>query len=504
MKKLIFFLLALSIYIIYVFTKNLWNSEIFTFISLFFSMLSFLIALLLIFENRSPTKTLIWLIALIFFPIFGFIFYILFGRSYIQRKINEKNNFIQTNHESNFELTKLINPNKELLDERQRIISRLAYNLGNSPISYETEVKVLANGKITFEEIIKSLEKAEHHIHLEYYIVRDDEIGQKIKNILIQKATEGVKVRFIYDLLGSWKLQKQYLKDLRSVGVTIEPFLPMKIRFLNNHINYRNHKKIIVIDGKVGFTGGINIGDEYLGKDKKVGFWRDTHIQLNGEAVNALQYFFQKDWLFATNEKFSSDEYFNKNVKSSVPNTETGAVQVINSGPDQKWNVIKDLFFSMITSAKKSIWLASPYFIPDEDIISALRIACLSGIDVKFLFPLNPDNRFVYYASRSYFSELLEAGMKIFEYKNGFMHSKFIIIDEEFATVGTTNVDLRSFYLNFEVNVILYEDESVRKLIDDFQTDLLVSTLIEYEQFSHRSITQKIAESLARLASPFL
>ncbi|NDI36158.1 cardiolipin synthase [Chengkuizengella sediminis] len=504
MKKLIFFLIALFIYVIYVFTKSFWDSQIFTFISLFFSVISFIIGILLIFENRSPTKTITWLIVLIFLPIFGFIFYILFGRSYLKRKINEKNIFIQNNNDNNIELTKLMSTNIELLDERQRIFSRLAYNLGNSPLSYKTEVKILTNGKVTFEEIIKSLQKAKHHIHLEYYIVRDDEIGQKIKNILIQKAIEGVKIRFIYDLFGSWKLHKQYLKDLRSVGVTIEPFLPLKIRFLNNHINYRNHKKMIVIDGKVGFTGGINIGDEYLGKDKKVGFWRDTHLQLKGEAVNALQYFFQKDWLFATNEEFASDEYFIKNVKSSIQNTETGAVQVINSGPDQKWNVIKDLFFSMITSAKKSIWLASPYFIPDEDIISALRIACLSGIDVKLLFPLNPDNRFVFYASRSYFSELLEAEMKIFEYKNGFMHSKFIIIDEEFATIGTTNMDLRSFYLNFEINVILYQQESVRKLVDDFQADLLVSTLIEYEQFSHRSRTQKIAESLARLASPFL
>ncbi|MDP5275588.1 cardiolipin synthase [Chengkuizengella axinellae] len=503
MKKwILIILLVLFVYTVYFFTIFFLDHKLLICINVFFSLVAFIIAMLIIFENRSPSKTINWLIVLILFPVLGFFSYALFGRSYHKRKIGDKNFYIQNNNGSNIELKTLMKSKKELTHERQRVFSNLAFNLGDSPLSFHTEVKVLTNGEVTFDEIIKSLQKAEHHIHLEYYIIRDDVIGRKIKNILIKKAREGVKIRCIYDTLGSWKLSKQYLSDLRSVGVSIKPFLPLKIRFLNNHINYRNHKKIIVVDGKIGFTGGINIGDEYLGKDKKVGFWRDTHLMLKGEAVNALQYFFIKDWLFAANEKFNTEEYFIQDYKSKHQNL--GAVQVINSGPDQKWVVMKNLFFSMIISAKKSIWFASPYFIPDEDILSALKVACLNGIDVKFIFPSNPDNRFVYYASRSYFLDLIEAGMKIYQYNHGFMHSKFIIIDQDYATIGTTNMDMRSFHLNFEVNVFLYQQNSVKKLVEDFENDLLDSTFIGLEQFKNRSRLQKIAESFARLASPLL
>ncbi|MBY0121015.1 cardiolipin synthase [Bacillus sp. S/N-304-OC-R1] len=472
------------------------------YISILMSLSVIFIAFVIFLENRHPAQTLTWLVVLGSFPLVGFIFYILFGRNYKKEKmfrkkhIHDKQAFLRVEGE--------IDPtNREKikqLGDHQRKLFYLAQHLGNSPISFATQTKVLTNGEETFQQIIDALQEATHHIHLEYYIVRHDDIGQEIKNILIQKAKEGVKVRFLYDAVGSWQLSKKYITELKQSGVEMIPFGPVRLPFLNSKINFRNHRKIIVIDGSVGFVGGLNIGDEYLGRVKSFGFWRDTHLMMKGEAVRSLQLIFLQDWFYMTNVSIASPEYLSPDLEEN----NHGGVQLIAGGPDNEWSVIKNIFFSMITAAEKSVWIASPYFIPDDDIFSALKISALSGIDVRLLVPQKPDKKIVFYASRSYFPELLEAGVKIYEYENGFMHSKIIIVDEELASIGTSNMDMRSFHLNFEVNAFLYRTRSTQKLVTEFLNDIKSSNEIELQTFKTRHIGYRLVESTSRLLSPFL
>lgn len=287
---------------------------------------------------------------------------------------------------------------------------------------------------------------------------------------------------------------------MKNAGVEVVPFGPVRLPFLNSKFNFRNHRKIIVIDGVVGFVGGLNIGDEYLGRIKRIGFWRDTHLMLKGEAVRTLQLIFLQDWYYMTNDSLLTDEY----LRNETDGRFQGGVHLIAGGPDNEHTAIKNIFFSMITSAEKSVWIASPYFIPDEDIFSAIKVAALSGIDVRLLVPNKPDKRIVFHASRSYFPELIEAGVKIYEYKRGFMHSKIVIVDGELASIGTSNMDMRSFHLNFEVNAFLYRTDSTRKLVAEYLNDVKESKRLELDQFEKRHYGYKILESTCRLMSPLL
>lgn len=498
----IMFFLAIIIGVLY-FLKDFSEINLYSFFSVFISLSAVVIALIIFFENRHPTQTLTWLVVFGAFPLFGFLFYFLFGRSHRKEKIYREKYFLDKQAFLKIEGEREIsNERLNRMREHQRKLVTLAQRIGNSPISFATETKVLTNGIETFSHIINTLKKAKHHIHLEYYIVRDDEISNEIKEILIERAQNGVQVRFLYDAVGSWTLSKKYIKELRAGGVEIVPFGPVHLPFLNSKANFRNHRKIIVVDGSIGFVGGLNIGDEYLGRDKNFGFWRDTHLMVKGEAVRSLQLIFLQDWYYSTNNSFLTDEYLSPSGMNSQPIH--GGVQMIAGGPDNEWSVIKNIFFSMITSAKESVWIASPYFIPDEDIFQALKVAALSGVDVRLIMPQNPDKWIVWHASRSYFPGLLEAGVKIYQYKSGFMHSKVIIVDRELASIGTANMDMRSFHLNFEVNAFLYRTGSTEKLVNDYLGDIEQAQRLYLETFNKRHMGNRILESFCRLLSPML
>ncbi|MGM9923957.1 MAG: cardiolipin synthase [Bacillus sp. (in: firmicutes)] len=475
---------------------------VFSYISIIMTISAVVIGIVIFLENRHPTQTLTWLVVIGAFPLFGFIFYFLFGRNYRKERLYRKKYFLDK--QAFLEIEGQSDMSEERLEEmgeHQQKVIKLAQRIGNSPISFATETKVLTNGEETFSHILDELRRAKHHIHLEYYIVRDDRIGHDIKSVLIERAKSGVEVRFLYDAVGSWTLTRSYIKELRESGVEVAPFGPVHLPFLTNKANFRNHRKIIVIDGHVGFVGGLNIGDEYLGRNESVGFWRDTHLLAKGEAVRTLQLIFLQDWYYSTNKSFLTDEY----LLPSMPIVhEHGGVQMIAGGPDNEYSVIKDIFFSMITSAKESVWIASPYFIPDEDIFQAIKVAVLSGIDVKLLVPKNPDKRIVWHASRSYFPDLLELGVEIYEYKRGFLHSKIVIVDRELASIGTANMDMRSFHLNFEVNAFLYRTGSTHTLVDDFLADLEQSQPLYMESFGKRNLGIRVIESTCRLLSPLL
>ncbi len=488
-------------FLVFVFKDDL-QGGIFSYLSLLITLSVIFIGFVIFLENRHPTQTLTWLVVLGSFPLVGFIFYLLFGRSYRKERMYKKKYFLDKQAFLTVEGENDPRSEEKAIQfgiQQSRLFT-LAQKLGNSPISFDTATKTLTNGEETFYHILKELKKAKHHIHLEYYIIRNDHIGEKIKNILIEKAKQGVKIRFMFDAVGSWKLSKRYIADLRNAGIETVPFGPVRMPFLNSKFNFRNHRKIIVIDGNVGFVGGLNIGDEYLGRDKHIGFWRDTHLMLKGEAVRTLQLIFLQDWYYMTNYSFLTSEY----LSPQSSDKSHGGVQLIAGGPDNEWSVIKNIFFAMITSAKKSVWIASPYFIPDEDIFSAIKIAALSGVDVRLLVPNRPDKRIVFHASRSYFPELLEAGVKVYEYQRGFMHSKIVIVDHELASIGTSNMDMRSFHLNFEVNAFLYRTKSTQKLVTEYLNDLKDSEQLDLEIFRERNLGIRLLESTARLLSPLL
>jgi len=482
-------------------TNDYWEGKLLGALSVLISCSVIFIAFVISLENRRPAHTLTWLVVLGSFPVLGFFFYLMFGRNYRKQRLFQKKAMLDEQTFLKFQTQREWDVEQLAIEEHQRPLLQLAHRIGKSPVSLATETKVLTNGQETFSTIFAELKKATHHIHLEYYIVRHDEVGQQLKAILMEKAKQGVHVRFLYDAVGSWKLSKTYIQELRDAGVEMIPFSPVRLPFLSNKINFRNHRKIIVIDGTVGFVGGLNIGDEYLGKDKYFGFWRDTHLWIRGEAVRTLQLIFLQDWYYMTGKTLLTPEYLSPQL---VHYDGQGGVQLIAGGPDQKWEVIKHLYFAMITSAQRSIWIASPYFVPDEDILTALKVAALSGIDVRILAPKRPDKKIVFYASRSYFPELLEAGVKIYEYSKGFLHSKIMIVDGELASIGTANMDMRSFHLNFEVNAFLYHTDSTKKLVADFLEDLKDSSQIDDETFRRRPLSIRVVESVSRLLSPLL
>lgn len=498
--RVVIYLAVLSVLLF--FFKDRLESGVLGFLSVLISLSVIFIGFVIFLENRHPAQTITWLIVLGSFPLVGFIFYLLFGRNYRKERIFRKKYFLDKQAFLTVEGDD--DPRSEeklqLMGEHQGKLFKLAQKLANSPISFDTATKVLTNGEETFRHILEELKRARHHIHMEYYIFRHDQIGQEIKNILIEKANEGVRIRFMYDAVGSWQLSKVFINELKNAGIQTVSFGPVKLPFLNNKFNFRNHRKIIVIDGNIGFVGGLNIGDEYLGRDKDIGFWRDTHLMLRGEAVRTLQLIFLQDWYYMTNHSFLTAEY----LSPQIDHKSHGGVQLIAGGPDNEWSVIKDIFFSMIGSARQSVWIASPYFIPDEDIFSAIKVAALSGIDVRLLVPNRPDKRIVFHASRSYFPELLEAGVKIYEYERGFMHSKIVIVDGELASIGTSNMDMRSFHLNFEVNAFLFRTKSTQKLVAEYINDLEYARQMDLKTFQKRHIGFRLLESTARLLSPLL
>lgn len=455
----------------------------------------------LMLENRSPQHTLLWIYVLVFFPLLGYLFYLFSGQLYLKGYLF-KSKRKKDREEWKKHLQQEPSPDLAFLLDSQHAFAKFANQASPTPISTISRAEVLKDGKETFTEIIRSLKKAEKFIHLEYYIFRSDRLGRKIMTILKEKAKLGVEVLFIYDAAGSRKLAFEEIEAMKAAGIKVQAFSPLKYGFFNQKVNFRNHRKIIVIDGKIGFVGGLNVGVEYLGEDEKVGYWRDTHLLLKGGAVYSLHMVFLLDWEYVSGEKLLQNYSSYKTVVDD--GVLDGAVQVVASGPDTQQGLMSDFYFSMIASATKSIWIASPYFVPDESIRTALRVASAKGIEVRLIIPEINDGFFTQYASRSYFPELLKYGAEIYSYKKGFLHQKIIIVDGNLASLGTANMDMRSFHLNFEVNVFLYGTSSIRDLVAHYEEDMEYSEKISPVQYYKRGISERAKESFARLFSGVL
>lgn len=326
----------------------------------------------------------------------------------------------------------------------QHRLFNLLSHLSESPITGCNHSTVLTNGEEAFAAMLREMEKAKHHLHVEFYIFRDDVISTKFQDVMIRKAQEGVKVRFICDGLGSHKMSWSFIRKLQDAGVEFHYFLPPLIATIDRRVNYRNHRKIVVVDGQVGFVGGINVGDDYLGQYPEIGFWRDTHVQIEGDAVYFLQSTFLNDWKLASGERITEPqlaELFPPHICSGEER-----IQILASGPDQDWDAIQEMCFGAISVACERIYITTPYFIPDPALYEALKTAAVSGVDVKIIIPYQSDSKLVHLASLSYVEELLRAGVEFFQYRKGFVHAKVMIVDELLATVGTANMDMRSFF----------------------------------------------------------
>ena len=467
-------------------------------------LLVILTAFVVLTKNLNPTKTVSYIIILVFFPFFGLIVYYLFGQDYRKNKIFNRKHLL--NQKMISEVSERLKPDRQemkvlkenLLEDKIKLV-KLLHSSGNSPLTTNNDVHIIRNGENKFKLLLADLKKANTHIHMEYYIFRDDKIGMQVINMLCDKAQLGVKVRLSIDDVGSTISGKN--KDrMTESGVEWYSFMPVFFPGFTGKMNYRNHRKIVVIDGAIGYIGGINVSDTYVNTADSEVYWRDTHLKVTGEAVKSLQIHFLMNWEFVSSKTIQLEESFfpKENRKEGV------AIQIAASGPDTDWANIMEVIFTAIVTAEKYVYLTTPYFIPNDQIITALQVASKSGVDVRLLIPKDSDSWTAKHATNSYIQCLLDANVKIYRYCKGFIHAKTIVIDDAFCTVGTTNMDYRSFNINFEINAMIYSKEKSIELKSHFFEDLIESEIINKERWLNRPTIEKLKESYCRLWAPLL
>lgn len=464
------------------------------------------ICIQIISNTKSSSKALAYILLIISFPVIGIIFYLSVGLNYRKRKLYEKK--IEIDEKTFPELQqKLLAYSKEVLSQIKPDLKHF-FPLANffsekNLISDKNQLTLLVNGERKFPKLLESIQQAKRFIHIEYYIYENDEIGNQIAELLIQKSNEGVKVRLIYDDFGSQSIRKNIVKRLIENGVEAVPFYKINLVKLANRLNYRNHRKIVVIDGLVGYVGGINVSDRYINNGKHELFWRDTHLKIEGLAVLNLQVIFLMDWNFCSNQNIGfSLEYF----PLDHPWEQTGKtpVQIISSGPDSDYPNIMYSLIQGISLAKEELLITTPYFIPEKSFLDAIKIASLSGVKVKLLIPGISDSIFVNMTSNYFYQELLEAGVEIYKYSKGFVHAKTMVCDHLVSVIGTANLDNRSFDLNFEVNATVFDENLASQMRSQFLEDLKNSEKIDLLQWKKRPRIRKFLEKLAHLFSPLL
>ena len=453
-------------------------------------------------HRKRPGTSWAWLMLLFFMPFFGFFIYLLFGlegrthKNFIKKYSSDKKILAMLHTDEDFKI---------LRDASDLQSNLAAFNLrvADSNVTNDNDVKFYHEGNDKFDDLIQDMNSAKEFIHVQYYILKNDQLGRRIINILAKKAEEGVEVRLLIDKLGSRLVSAKILRPLISAKGQVVTFQAPHIMKLN----YRNHRKICIIDGHTGYIGGFNIGNEYLGKVKRFGYWRDCHMRIHGSATKDLEARFAMDWNYSSKkDKIEiSPFYFPDHASNQTISIKRGTtLQIVGSGPDTKHFCIQYAYLKMIAGAKKNIYIQTPYFIPDDSILDMLVVAVHSGIDVKIMIPSRPDHPFVYHAALSYLGELIDAGAKCYGYKKGFVHSKLVLIDGEVASVGTANMDIRSLKLNFEINAFLYDKKSVEFLENKFMVDISHSQLMDSDWYHSLPRCTKIKESLCRLVSPLL
>ena len=461
-----------------------------------YTLISIISVLLL--ENRKPVKSISWVLVLLFLPVLGIWLYLLFGQDFRKKKIISEKSIRSLNVQpfAAFDIDKL---DSSLMQTNQLNVVKLLYKNCEADGFANNKIDIYTDGESTFEALFESIKSAKDHIHIQFFIFDDDRISNQLRELLIIKAQEGVRVRMIYDYWGSFNLSKKYFKSLSDAGVYVSPFLPFRWQISrSNKINYRNHRKVVVVDGKIGFTGGLNVADRYF-YGNKLGKWRDTFIKIEGAAVHGLQLLFMVDWYFVDRKLINGKEYFPKPKKF-----DQNLVQIVSSGPDSDWPALMHGIASAFMSATKYIYIHSPYFMPTDEIATCIQIAALSGVDLRLMIPVRSDSLFSDASTASYLEKTLEAGVRVYRYKKGFLHSKAMVIDDFISIVGSTNLDERSFEQNFEANAFIYDNNTAIKLKELFLNDIENCEEVTLKIWSTRSRSQKLKESFARLFSPLM
>ncbi|MDO4723003.1 cardiolipin synthase [Porphyromonas circumdentaria] len=470
-------------------------------LSILYGIIVLTIAIVVIAENRNPIKAISWVVVVLLVPIVGIVFYFLFGQdlrhvSMIHRKVYHRLSSLPYSFGEHTD--------RELIEQipvAYHPLVQLCKSISNAPLLPVDEATLFVRGRDKFESLLRDIEQASHHIHLEYYAFDSDELGERFASLLIKKAKEGVKVRVLYDDVGSWKTKGRFLRRLRDNGIQIYPFMKVVFPFFTSKVNYRNHRKLTIIDGRIGYIGGMNIANRYY-KGNELGPWRDTHVRITGPAVSELQSSFLIDWYLVTRRVVYFHDYFLPEILKM--GNRTIPMQLVLGTPFGAWRSIEQAVIGMILRASHSVYIETPYFLPTATLNHALTIAALGGLDVRLILPGKGDSLPTQYASLSYIEELLMAGVKVYLYKDGFLHSKLLTIDNELSFIGSANMDFRSFEHNFESTALFYSDEFAERVNANFFDDLARSEELDFTTWSQRSRIQKLKESFFRLFSPLL
>ena len=448
-------------------------------------------------ENRNPVKSIAWVLVLVLLPVVGLVIYLIFGRSLRGMRLISRSHLRELRRMNDFPAS--VAPQMDLSEDSRQLIT-LTDKLVGPHLFVGNGIDVFTTGRDKFEALKRDIRAAHDYIHVQYFIIEDDSTGRELIDLLIDKARKGVKVRVLYDYVGSFYLRSSLLKRMRAAGIEIHPFLKLTLAQFAFRVNWRNHRKIVVIDGKVGYVGGMNIADRYVVGDRKWSAWRDTHLRITGEAVAAMQYSFAIDWDFTTRDLLTSPTMH----YAEPPVSPDYMVQMMSSGPTNRWNNISFVFLKAITLAKRCVYIQTPYFLPSDALLKALQSAALAGIDVRVMIPRQSDSAMLRLATGSYIEECLLSGIKIYHYEPTIMHAKVIIVDDEFVTAGSTNFDFRSFEHNFEFNALIYSREFNHKMKAVFEADMEQCNRLLLSKWKKRPILQKALESVVRLISPIL
>lgn len=446
------------------------------------------------YDDKNPVKTICWILVVIFLPLLGVSAYYIVGRNVSKKRskfrlwreeFNRRQQFVSQTRQT-----------EPIHHNHYKELKSLILNLEQSPVFSGNKVSVYPGGKSKFCSLFEDIDCAESHIHIFYYAIGDDHIGNEFKEKIINKVNQGVKVRLLYDGLGCNKTNRKYFKQMLEAGVEVRTFLPLSFpRFLRS-VNYRNHKKIVIIDGRIAYTGGINVKDEYI-NGLPWGIWNDIHFKVEGSGASGLQSVFLADWYYASGEYLSSSEYYpTAEVFGEIP------IQIVNAEPLGMHSNIMEAMFTAISRAKRYVYIETPYFIPTEGLLVSIQTVAMSGIDVRLVMPKKSDNAFVQYASNSYVEKLLRNKVRVYQYLKGFTHSKLIVIDDELVVAGSANMDIRSLELLFETNLFIYDREVSKTVKSIYQTDMDNSEELNLHDWLHRSHTVKFREACFRLFSP--
>lgn len=449
-------------------------------------------------DHRQPAKTVAWVLVLVFLPVVGIVIYFFFGQNTRKERFISQRSLDQLTKRSMLEFAE--QKNLKIPADQGALIKLFTNQNWSFPFK-DNEVDIYTTGYDFFHMLLRDIGKAKNHVHIDSYIFNDDALGYMVADELVEKASQGVEVRVIYDDVGCWNVKNEFFERMREAGIEVHAFMPVKFPAFTGKVNYRNHRKLCVIDGKIGYIGGMNIATRYI-KGRSGLAWRDTHLRIRGGAVYGIQRAFLVDWYFVDRTLITNRRYYPE-VSEKLKND--CLIQIVTSSPISPWPDIMQGYVRILLQAKHYVYMETPYFLPTEPVLFAMRTAALAGVDVRLMIPYKTDAKLVEWASRSYVMQTVESGVKIYLYKAGFNHSKLLVSDDALCTVGSTNIDFRSFENNFEANAFIYDEQMACRLKDVYLQDVKESVLLEdVRDLGKQTFMQRLWESLVRLISPLL